>query len=84
MLCTAELDMVNSVTPDDVDVFLDNAAWAICSTYHMALKASSGAAIFGHDILFDIPFVADWHKIGERRQSLTGRGNQRKNAKCID
>ncbi len=30
------------------------------------------------------PFVADWHKIGERRQSLTNRGNQSKNAKCID
>jgi hypothetical protein len=26
MLCTAELDMANSVTPDDVNVFLDNAA----------------------------------------------------------
>jgi hypothetical protein len=46
MLCTAELDMANSVTPDDVDVFLDNAAWAIRSTYHMVLKASPGAAIF--------------------------------------
>jgi hypothetical protein len=28
--------------------------------------------------------VADWRKIGERRQSLTDRGNQRKNAKQID
>ncbi len=35
-------------------------------------------------MLFNIPFVADWHKIGERRQSLTNRGNQRKNAKRID
>jgi hypothetical protein len=35
-------------------------------------------------MLFDIPFVADWRKIGERRQSLTDCGNQRKNAKCID
>ncbi len=35
-------------------------------------------------MLFDIPFVADWHKIGEQRQSLTDCGNQRKNAKCID
>ncbi len=35
-------------------------------------------------MLFDIPFVADWHTIGERRQSLTNRGNQRKNAKRID
>ncbi len=47
MLCTAELDMADSVTPDDVDVILDNVAWVICSTYHMVLKASPGAAIFG-------------------------------------
>jgi hypothetical protein len=46
MLCTAELDMADSVTLDDVDVFLDNAAWAIRFTYHMVLKASPGAAIF--------------------------------------
>jgi hypothetical protein len=32
MLCTAEIDMTKSVTHDDVNVFLDNAAWAICST----------------------------------------------------
>jgi hypothetical protein len=84
MLCTAELDMANSVTPNDVNVFLHNAAWAICSTYHTVLKASPGAVIFGQDMLFDIPFVADWHKMGEQRQSLTDRGNQCKNAKRID
>jgi hypothetical protein len=76
--------MADSVTPDDVDVFLDNAAWAIRSTYHTVLEASLGAAIFGQDMLFGIPFVADWRKIGERRQSLTDRGNQRENAKRID
>jgi hypothetical protein len=84
MLCTAELDMADSVTPDGVNVFLDNEAWAIRSTYHTVLKASPGAAIFGQDMLFDILFVADWHKIGERRQPLTNCGNQRKNAKPID
>jgi hypothetical protein len=73
--------MANSVTPNEVDVFLDNAAWAICSTYHMVLKASPGAAIFGGDMLFDITFMADWCIIGEQRQSLTNRGNQHKNAK---
>jgi hypothetical protein len=84
MLRTAELDMANSVTPHDIDVVLDNAAWAICSTYQMVLKASPGAAIFGHDNLFDIPFVADWHKIGEQMQSLNYPGNHCKNAKRID
>ncbi len=47
MLCTVELDMADSVTPNDANVFLDNAAWAIYSTYHTVLKASPGAAIFG-------------------------------------
>ncbi len=28
--------------------------------------------------------MADWRKIGERRQSLTNRGNQCENAKRID
>jgi hypothetical protein len=84
MLRTAELDMADSVTPDDVDVFLDNLAWAIRSTYHTVLKASPGAAIFRQDMLFDIPFMADWCKIGEQRQSLTNRGNQQENATQID
>jgi hypothetical protein len=80
MLHTAENDMAKSVTPNDGNVFLDNTAWAICSTYHRVLEASPGAAIFGQDMLFDILFVADWHKIGKHRQSLTDCGNQSKNA----
>jgi hypothetical protein len=76
--------MADSVTPNDVDVFLDNAAWAIHSTYHTVLKASPGAAIFGCDMLFDILFVADWRKFAEQRQSLHNRGNQQENAKQID
>jgi hypothetical protein len=35
-------------------------------------------------MLFDIPFMADWCKNVERRQSLTNHGNQCKNAKQID
>ncbi len=35
-------------------------------------------------MLFDILLMADWRNIGEQRQSLTNRGNQRKNATQID
>ncbi len=35
-------------------------------------------------MLFDIPFIADWCKIGVRQQKLTDRGNQQENAKRID
>jgi hypothetical protein len=71
MLCTFELDMAKMVKASDIDIFLSDDAWAVCSTYHTVLKASSGAAIFGQDMLFDIPFIADWQKIGEHRQQLT-------------
>jgi hypothetical protein len=63
MLRTSKLDMAKTITPDDVDVFLDNAAWVICSTYHTVLKASPGVAIFGRDMIFDILFIANWNKI---------------------
>jgi hypothetical protein len=43
------------------------------------LIASPGAAIFGRDMLFDIPFIADWQKIGEHRQRLTDINNAREN-----
>ena len=41
------------------------------------LKASPGAE-------FDIPFVADWHKIGDYRQQQTDRNTNRENARRYD
>ena len=71
--------MANTVAPSDIDAFLTNAAWAIRSTYHTVLKASPGAAIFGRDMLFDIPFLADWNKIGDYRQRQTDLNTAREN-----
>ena len=68
-LHTAELDMASTVETSDIDVFLTDAAWAISSTYNTVQKASPGAAIFGWDMLFIIPFFADWNKIGEHRHT---------------
>ncbi len=84
MLRTFELDMAKTVKASDIDAFLSDAAWAVCSTYHTVLKASPGAAIFGRDMLFDIPFIADWQKIGEHRQQLNDLNNARENEGMID
>jgi hypothetical protein len=35
-------------------------------------------------MLFDIPFIADWKKIGEHRQLLTDRNTDRENKGQID
>ena len=84
MLCTAEMDMAISVAPSDIDAFLTNAAWTICSTYQTVLKTSPGAAIFGRDMLFNIPYIAYWNKIGEFRQCQTERNTDRENCLRID
>ncbi len=84
MLHTAELDMAESVNASDIDIFLADAAWAIRSTCHTVLKASPGAAIFGRNILFDTPFIADWKAIGEHRQRLTDHNTDRKKEGRID
>ncbi len=84
MLCTAKLDMARLVNASDIDIFLADAAWAVCSTHHTVLKASPGAAIFGQDMLFDIPFIADWKKIGKHRQRLTDLNTARENEGRID
>ncbi len=84
MLYTSELDMAETVKASDIDVFLSDAVWAVRSTYHTVLKASPGAAIFGQDMLFNILFIADWQKIGERRRRLTDLNNAREKEGRID
>ncbi len=81
---TSKLDMAKTVKPSDIDVLLSDAAWAIHSTYHTVHKASPGAAIFGQDMLFDIPFIADWQKIEGHRQRLIDLNNTRENEGRID
>ena len=84
MIRTSELDMADSVAPSDIDVVLTDAAWAIRSTYHTVLRATPGAAIFGRDMMFDIPYIADWKKIGDYRQHQSDLNNWRENQKRIE
>ena len=84
MMRTSNLDDDVTITPHMVDEFIHNAAWAICSTYHTVLRSSPGAAVFGRDMLFDIPYLADWTEIGRRRQQLANQNNQRENSKRVD
>jgi hypothetical protein len=76
--------MAKSVNASNIKIFLSDAAWAIHSTHHTVLNASPGAAIFGQDMLFDIPFIADWKKIGEHRQKLTDLNTACENEGRID
>ena len=84
MLRTSNIDMADKLNDEIIDNFITNAAWAIRSTYHTVLQSTPGAAIFGRDMLFDIPYLADWTAIGQRRQELSEKATARENAKQTD
>ena len=79
MMRTNGLDMSPTITDAMITDFIVDAAWAIRSTYHTVLKSTPGAAIFGRDMLFDIPYIADWNDIGRRRQEKVNKDNNREN-----
>ena len=49
-----------------------------------ALKTSPGEAIFGRDMLFDVPFLAHWSKIGEYRQQQMDKNTVKENSGSVD
>ena len=84
MLCTSEIEMANSINESGIADFLTNAAWAIHFPYHTVLKTSPDVAIFERDMLFDVPFLADWSKIGEYRQKQTDKNTVKENSGHVD
>ena len=80
MMRTAGLDLSETVSSGQVDDLLVAAAWAVCSIHHTVLNSTPGAAIFGRDMLFEIPYIADQTKIGQRRQLLVDQNI----ASCTD
>jgi hypothetical protein len=63
MLRSAESDKANTVTPNDVDVFIDNAMKAICYNHHTVCKAPTGTAIFGCNIICSWTYPQRWEKV---------------------
>ena len=62
MLCTAEVDTNGTCIEYNISNFIVDTYWVT------VLKASPVAVVFGRDVLFDIPYIANWHKIGEYMQ----------------
>ena len=53
MICTSEINMVDSVANSGIDAVLTNTLWDIHFTYHTVLRAFPGIAVFELNILFD-------------------------------
>jgi len=71
MLRTSGINLLDEVTAEHIDEWVPNAAWSIRSTFHTVLKSTPGAAVFGRDMLFDIPYIADWNRPSTTKGMLT-------------
>ena len=67
-----------------IDELLTNVGWVIGSTHHTVLGTTPGAAIFERDMLFGIPFLADWSDIGKHRQNQVDKSNKKENSKRVE
>ena len=79
MMCIHDPDISPTTTDTITTNFIVDATWAIYSTYHTVPNSIPGASIFGRDMLFDIPYIADWNDIGCCRQEQVNKYDTREN-----
>ena len=84
MIQTSSLDMQEIYTHDMIDEFITHIGWTIHSTYHIVLGSAPGTAIYCQDMLCDLPYIADWSKIGKHRQQHVDQSNTIANRNQID
>ena len=82
--------MVNLVSAYDLqtDYLTNDYPWsgilaatnfALQSTYHTTLQATSGYLVFECDTIINTPFIADWEAIRLRKKKIIDKNNQLEN-----
>ena len=68
-----QLEDVDVENIDDAEAFVDSVLasvrYAMRSLVHRTLGVSPGAIIFGRDMLLNLPVVANWEQIRQRKQA---------------
>jgi len=83
-------NMIRTFEVYDNDTLDDEEPWigiitavmaAVRSTYSTTTQATPSQLVFRRDALFNIPYVADWDYIRQRKQRIIHENNARENAK---
>ena len=70
-------------TANLVDTALNTAAYAVRTAIHGTMKASPGSIVFQRDMLLNIPIIADFELLRDRREALINDQLIRANNKRI-
>ena len=65
---TTDIDMQDTCGPKMIKNIVSHVGWAMCSTYHTLIGSSPSSVFLRRDMLFDIPYIADWADMGKQRQ----------------
>ena len=57
--------------------------FAVRATVHTTLQATPMQLVFGRDAFFNVPYIADWEAIRQRKQKLINKNNARENSRRI-
>jgi hypothetical protein len=63
MLRSFDLEQENLEEDNPSEYFLQSTAWAIRSTYHTTLQATTCQLVFARDMIHNIAFKANWDQI---------------------
>jgi len=66
---------------DFMDEALSTAMHAMRTGVHTTLGSSPGSLIFNRDMFLNIPLIADWHAITQKREHLINENLIRENSK---
>jgi transposase InsO family protein len=70
-----------SSAKDLIDEALSMAMHAMRASVHTTLGGSPGSLVFNRDMFLNIPLIADWHAITQRREQLVNENLRRANKK---
>ena len=54
------------------------------SNHHTTTKVSPRQLVFRRDMMFSIPFIADWNKIAKKNQLIINKSNQAENKNRLE
>ena len=79
MIRSSNLDMNDTCRPEMMDELIANIGCEICFTYYTLFGSLPSADIFGRDMFFDIPYLADQPEVGRKRQLQADKVNVMEN-----
>ena len=67
-----------------IDHILSIVSHALRSTVHRTLQTTPGAAVFNRDMLLDVPYIANWIQLRERKQQKIDNNLRRANSQRVN